>query len=78
MEIESKKPERCGLLCKFLRGISLGQYHPKLYTEGEDSSSSAIGGVITLICVIFLSTYAIIVLVGVFQKDNYFIDKQAR
>lgn len=74
---EVQKKERCNKLHHFLRFISLGKYQTKLYSNGEVSESSSIGGCITLIMAILIISYASYVMFHIFNKDIYHIEKEA-
>lgn len=54
--------------------ISVGQYYTKLYHRGKGTKSSMLGGILTIMCAIILVTYAVYILVPIFNKDNYNLD----
>ena len=57
----SQKKNR-GICGRVLRAISFGQFKTKLYYREQDQHSSVLGGVVSLICGIFLASYAVVVL----------------
>jgi hypothetical protein len=57
-----------------LEFISVGQYYTKLYHRGKGTQSSIVGGILTIICALILVSYAVVILVPIFNRDNYNLD----
>ncbi len=51
-----------------LKKISLGKYKPALYYNNWDYFSTILSGIVTIICVGILMSYAIIILNSIFSK----------
>ena len=64
------KQQKCCEIRPFLRKVSVGQYSTKLYNDGQDTESSSIGGLITIVIGLLIVTYAIIVMNDIIKQVN--------
>ena len=69
--VKSKERVRTSRCREFLKRISIGQYSTKLYYEGGDTYSSAVGGLLTLIYVLFIAVFACVTFYKIFAKESY-------
>ncbi|TNV78103.1 hypothetical protein FGO68_gene12521 [Halteria grandinella] len=53
-----------------LKRLSIGKYHTKLYHKGETYSSSVIGGLFTLVMIVFMSGVAFYLLDNALSEDK--------
>ena len=60
MTKERKFKENISCIRNCLRAVSVGKYSSVFYGRGRNSHSSVIGGIITIIVVIILATFAFI------------------
>jgi hypothetical protein len=61
----------CSKIVKLLHCISIGQKKLPLHLKGSETSSSWIGGIITLILGLIILNYALVVLVEIFDRKTF-------
>ena len=60
-----------GCISKYLSEISISQYATKLYHNGKACHSSPVGGFVTIICALIISTYSLVLILNTsFLKDG--------
>ena len=62
----------------FFKAISIGQYHTKLYNNGETTYSSIGGGLVSLVYVLAFLTYASFQLYDCFNHTNIIVSKSEK
>jgi hypothetical protein len=55
----------------WLKNVSFGKYRTPLYYKKKDSWSSYFGGVVTLIVMVLIFTFALVTLVPIFQRKTH-------
>ncbi len=61
-------------LKRFLKFISLGQYPTPLYFQKNESYSSTIGGIITILFMVFMTYIGFNIALPIFGKENYILE----
>jgi hypothetical protein len=54
-----------------LKAISVGKYRTILYHKDKENYSSKAGGIITILCAIFLITYGFYLVNEIFNREKY-------
>lgn len=57
-----------------LRSLSVGKYSSVFYAKGKTYHSSVIGGIITLVLMIFFTWYSYSLFVKIFERQNYHLE----
>ena len=60
-----------------LSRLSVGKHPTKLYFQGQSTSSSAFGGILTLISAILLLIYSIYILSRTFSRADYTLERSS-
>ena len=68
---KERAESKCEKIQNLLKEFSVGQYNTKMFHEESDSQSSMIGGIITILCGVFLLVYSTIILSGIIRKEIY-------
>ena len=66
-----------GKLKKLLGYVSLGKYRTPLYYKNDDSYSTITTGLVSLIFIVGMIVYAVLVMVPIFEKDKYRMDRSS-
>lgn len=61
-------------LSNFIKFISLGKYRTPLYFKNKDNYSTLFSGIVTILIVSFLITYAVYVAIDVFSYNHQNFD----
>ncbi|TNV78368.1 hypothetical protein FGO68_gene17090 [Halteria grandinella] len=61
-----------------LKYVSAGKYHTPFYHKDQNYHSSAIGGILTILYLIFIVVYAVIVLSDTFRLQNWQLDSNLK
>lgn len=54
--------------------FSVGKYQTKFYHDGDDTYSSSIGGIVTIVCGFILFFYSFSIFKAAIYKLNYNLD----
>ena len=68
-KVEKKKLCRC--LTRFFKLISASKYQSIMYKDGDNFQSSVVGGIITLVFIIFFITVACVMVLNFFDREHY-------
>lgn len=69
---------KCDSFKSCFRKVSVGQYTTPLFYQGVDRVSSVQGGMLTILCALFLVTYTVLMVNKTFQRGTYYVDETAR
>lgn len=65
-------------ITNFIKGLSLGKYKTVLYFNGRSSTSSVVGGLISIAFYLIFIIYSVNVIKGIVNREHQNLDETAR